>query len=84
MGRRKATVLLEHHLKQLKLPTMLREYGSVAATCGRENKSFETFLLRLCERELVERQQRSTERRIKAAKCIELTNVIGRTSVVHD
>jgi len=68
MAERKATVLLEHHLKQLKLPTMLRDYASVAAVCGRENGSFETFLLRLCERELVERQQRATERRIKAAK----------------
>jgi len=68
MAERKATVLLDHHLKQLKLPTMLRDYASVAAVCGRENGSFETFLLRLCERELVERQQRATERRIKAAK----------------
>jgi DNA replication protein DnaC len=68
MAEHKSTVLLAHHLKQLKLPTMLREYSAVAAVCGRENRSFETFLLRLCERELVERQQRATERRIKAAK----------------
>jgi DNA replication protein DnaC len=64
----KSTILLQHHLKQLKLPTMLRDYSSVAAICGRENVSFETYLLRLCERELAERQQRATERRIKAAK----------------
>ena len=68
MAERKATVLLEHHLKQLKLPTFLRDYASTAAVCGRENASFETFLLRLSERELVDRQQRATERRIKAAK----------------
>ena len=67
MAERQASVLLEHYLKQLKLPTILREYASVAAVCGRENQSFETFLLRLCERELLERQQRATERRIKAA-----------------
>ena len=67
MPERKATVLLEHHLKQLKLPTILREYAAVAAVCGRENQPFETFLLQLCERELIERQQRATERRIKAA-----------------
>ena len=77
MVERKATVLLEHHLKQLKLPTMLREYASVAATCGRENQSFETFLLRLCERELVDRQQRATERRIKAAKFPTLKTIEG-------
>ncbi len=40
----------------------------MAATCSRENVSFERFLLRLCERELSERQQRAMERRIKAAK----------------
>ena len=77
MAERKATVLLEHHLKQLKLPTMLREYTSVAATCGRENQAFETFLLRLCERELVDRQQRATERRIKAAKFPTLKTIEG-------
>jgi len=67
MVKRKATVLLDHYLKQLKLPTLLRDYASVAATCSRENVSFETFLLQLCERELAERQQRAMERRIKAA-----------------
>lgn len=35
MAERKATVLLAHHLKQLKLPTMLRDYASLAAVCGR-------------------------------------------------
>ncbi len=68
MAEHKSTVLLTHHLKQLKLPTFLREYAAVAGTCGRENQPFETFLLRLCERELIDRQQRATERRIKAAK----------------
>jgi DNA replication protein DnaC len=67
-SKQKSTMLLKHHLKQLKLPTILRDYTSVAAVCSRENVSFETFLLRLCERELTERQQRATERRIKAAK----------------
>jgi len=68
MAKRKSTVLLEHCLKQLKLPTIGRDYAAVASICGRENASFETFLLRLCERELTERQQRAMERRIKAAK----------------
>lgn len=30
MTRKRATVLLDHYLKQLKLPTMLREYGGIA------------------------------------------------------
>lgn len=29
MTRKRATVLLDHYLKQLKLPTMLREYGGI-------------------------------------------------------
>ena len=59
MARRKSTVLLEHYLKQLKLPTILREYESAAAVCSKENLSFQTFLLKLCERELLERQRRN-------------------------
>ena len=30
----RSTVLLEHHLKELKLPTFLREYGKVAEQCA--------------------------------------------------
>ena len=70
-------MMLEHCLKQLKLPTILREYAAVAAVCGRENQPFETFLLRLCERELIERQQRATERRIKAAAFPVLKTIEG-------
>ena len=68
MSKRKSTVLLNHYLKQLKLPTILQDYTSIAAAGSKENISFETFLLRLCERELIQRQQRAMERRIKAAK----------------
>jgi len=68
MAKRKSTVLLAHCLKQLKLPTICRDYAAVAAMCSREKVSFERFLLRLCERELSERQQRAMERRIKAAR----------------
>jgi len=64
----KATVLLEHHLKQLKLPTMLREYASVASACSADRTDYPTYLLRLAERELIDRERRATERRIKAAK----------------
>jgi DNA replication protein DnaC len=63
----KATVLLEHHLKQLKLPTMLREYASIAAVCTQDRSDYPTYLLRLAERELLDRERRSAERRVKAA-----------------
>jgi DNA replication protein DnaC len=68
MSAKHPTVLLDHYLKQLKLPTMLREYKSVASACANEDKDAITFLCRLCERELIEREQRAAQRRIKAAK----------------
>ena len=64
----KSTVLLEHHLKSLKLPTMLREYASIAGTCTQDRTSYETYLLRLAERELIDREERAAERRLKAAR----------------
>ena len=61
-------VLLEHYLKQLRLPTMLREFPKLAAQCAKQGTTFEQFLLRLVEQEMLERERRATERRIKAAK----------------
>jgi DNA replication protein DnaC len=61
-------VLLEHYLKQLRLPTMLREYAKLAEQCAKEGLDCPRFLLRLAELELLDREQRATERRIKAAK----------------
>ena len=62
-----STVLLEHYLKKLKLPTMLREYAQVAAICQKDRSGYATFLLRLVERELLDRDKRAAERRIKDA-----------------
>ena len=66
-GKDPAVLLLEHHLKALKLPTVLRDYASVAAVCSQEHASFAQYLLRLVERELIDRERRATERRIKEA-----------------
>jgi DNA replication protein DnaC len=63
-----STVLLAHHLKQLKLPTILREYGGVAAACSQSRADYPTFLLHLTERELLDREKRAAERRLKAAR----------------
>lgn len=65
---RKSTVLLEHHLKQLKLPTMLKEYIPLAQSCSQEKCDYPTYLLRLCEKELTDRQRRAMDRRIQAAR----------------
>lgn len=61
-------VLLEHYLKQLRLPTMVREYPKLAEQCAQEGVAFEQFLLRLVELEILDRERRSTERRIKSAR----------------
>jgi len=65
--RNKSTVLLEHYLKKLKLPTMLREYAQLATICQKDRSDYATFLLRLAERELLDRDKRAAERRIKDA-----------------
>jgi DNA replication protein DnaC len=62
------TVLLEHHLRALKLPTVLREYVPVAAACRQEKADYATYLLRLTERELLDRERRAADRRLQAAK----------------
>jgi DNA replication protein DnaC len=61
-------VLLDHHLKTLRLPTMLREYDKVAQQCATEAVDYPRFLLRLVELELLDRERRAVERRIKAAR----------------
>jgi DNA replication protein DnaC len=63
----KPAVLLEYYLKKLKLPTMLKVYVSVAVSCQQDRCDFQTYLLRLAERELLDREKRAAERRIKAA-----------------
>ena len=63
-----STLLLEHHLKELKLPTFLREYGKLAAQCAAEGVSHPDYLLRLAEVELTDRHQRMVQRRIRAAR----------------
>jgi DNA replication protein DnaC len=60
-------VLLAHHLKALKLPTFLREHDKLARQCAAEGVDHVRYLLRLAELELIEREGRMVERRIRAA-----------------
>jgi DNA replication protein DnaC len=64
----KSAVLLKHHLKALRLPTMTAECEKVAARCAREDVDHLGFLLQLCELELIERERRAAQRRLKAAR----------------
>jgi DNA replication protein DnaC len=68
MSQTKSTVLLKHHLKALKLPTMHSECEKIAARCAKENVDLLGFLLQLCEQELLDRERRAADRRLKAAK----------------
>ena len=61
-------VLLGHYLKQLKLPTILREYDKVARECAQGGIDHPGYLLRLLELELLDRERRVVERRIRAAR----------------
>ena len=62
------TILLEHHLKELRLPTFLREYDRMATECAEEGVGHPDYLLRLSELELIDRHHRAVQRRIKAAR----------------
>lgn len=86
MSKNPAVLLLEHHLKELKLPTFLRDYDSVGAVCSQERCDYPTYLLRLAERELIDRERRATERRIKEAafpvlKTIETFDFAAQVSI---
>ncbi len=61
-------ILLRHHLRKLKLPTVLREHEKLARQCAAENVDHVRYLARLVELELLDREARMIERRIKAAK----------------
>ena len=60
-------VLLEHHLKALRLPTFLAEYEKQARECAAAGVDHARYLLRLAELELIERERRLVDRRIRAA-----------------
>ena len=61
-------LLLQHHLKKLRLPTVLREYEKQARQCAVENVDHIRYLARLIELELIDREARMVERRIKVAR----------------
>lgn len=61
-------LLFAHHLKTLRLPTFLREYDKQARICAEEGVDHVRYLARLTELELIDRERRMVERRIKSAK----------------
>ena len=61
-------VLLGNHLKALKLPTFAREYEKVALESAQDRADYPRYLLRLCELERIDGEQRNIERRIRLAR----------------
>ena len=62
------SVRLARHLKALKLPMFLDEYDNLARQCAADGLDYSGYLLRLSELELIERERRMVERRIKGAR----------------
>ena len=82
----KSKVLLRHHLKALRLPTVSAECEKVAAQCAADNVDHLGYLLSLLELELLDREKRSVERRMKAArfptiKTLDTFDFVARPSV---
>ena len=64
----KSLVLLRHHLKALRLPTIGAECEKVARRAAADGSDHLTYLLQLSELELLERERKAAERRLKAAR----------------
>ena len=61
-------VVLEGYLKKLYLSTFLRHHDAYAAEAAESNQSYSRFLLALAEQEVLEREARRRQRRLKEAK----------------
>ena len=79
----KSTVLLKHHLRTLQLPTIGAECEKVAAQASTSNVDDLTYLLQLYELELLEREYKAAERRMKAAK-FPFTNSLATFDFLRD
>lgn len=62
------SLLLETYLKQLKLPVFLKSYQQLSRQAEQENMTFEQFLLRLSEQEVITREENTRKQRIRDAR----------------
>ena len=60
--------MLDHYLKTLKLPTFASTYQKLADQCRDQGEDYATFLLQLCEKEVLARHGRAVEQRMKRAR----------------
>jgi DNA replication protein DnaC len=61
-------VVLESHLRRLYLTSFIRNHEAFAVEAAQSNQSYSRYLLALTEQELLERDSRRRERRLKEAK----------------
>jgi DNA replication protein DnaC len=64
----KANLLLEDHLKTLRLATFRQQYRQVAEDAAGNNLGYDQYLLALAEQEVAQRHLNSQRQRIKAAR----------------
>jgi len=62
------TLLVEEHLRRLRLPVMLARYAKLAQDAAQQRLSYEGFLLALTDEELAQRDENLQRRRLAAAK----------------
>ncbi len=63
-----ANLLLESHLKTLRLATFRQQYRQVAEDAASNNLGYEQYLLALAEQEVAQRHINSQRQRVKAAR----------------
>jgi DNA replication protein DnaC len=61
-------LLIQHHLKRLRLPAIGRQHKKLAQEAAQENRPYEEYLLRLLEMEVAQREERAQQRRIAQAR----------------
>jgi DNA replication protein DnaC len=61
-------LLLENHLKNLRMATFRQHYRQVADDAAQNNLSYDRYLLALAEQEVAQRQLNSQKQRIQAAR----------------
>ena len=64
----RSTLLLEHHLKELKLPSFLRGIRQAGRPVCRRGRRPSPVLAPVGRTELIDRHQRMVQRRIRAAR----------------
>src|ERR671915_1010140 len=61
-------LLIEHHLKRLKLPAMVRQYQKLAQEATQQNRSYQDYLSSLLGLEVAQREENQQKRRIAQAR----------------